>query len=1010
MSDAKVYLLGHARLESEYTSWSFQLDRRLQLLAHLALQQVWVPRAQLQTLLWPDCPAPMIQNRFRQLLSRIRELTQLPPLEMERARLRWQIRTDVSEFEEAVHQGRWQEALDHYGGPFLEGMDADGEYSSWLEGERMRLAGLWRGAILKRAEQFEQQGAHLTAADLLSPLLDGDELDEEALRLQVDAFLQAGGHQRALQACRSFVERLDHHYHLAPSAELAALHQRLQGGPQGTSEQPWTRASGPAATSFHFPDLPMRPGPCIGRDRETAEITLHLSRPECRLLTLTGPGGTGKTRLALEAAHLIAEELSRRVCFVKLEALTTSAQIMPAVAEALCLPLAGPGDAAEQVTRVFADHETLLVLDNFEHLLDGAGVVLTLLQECPRLRVLITSRESLDLEAEWLLPINGLDCPDAGTTDHTTGRYYDAVLMFLDRARRTWPAFDPGPTGFPDLATICQLVGGSPLGLELAAAWVRFLPLHEIVLELQQNLDFLDSARCSVNDRHRSLRGVFTHSWRRLSPAQQQVLCRLSVFQGGFRLPGARQVAAASAPVLAELVSKSLVQLGPDGCYQVHALIRQYLTEHLQASPEDWRRAHHLHSDYYFSLLSKHVRTVEEGGEPHTLGALGEELENLRAGWSWMLTASSPGELRPLLTRWAQFCEWQAGFQEGVRSFTEAVHLLTRRGHDVQEVLGDALLQQAWFTLRQGQTAAAQAMALQGLAFTTPGDQAAMNAHHVLGTVGHATGQYEESATHYRRAAELASAPALASQRAAFLTSLSGEVAALGRYDEARQHVAEAQRLYRALGMHTRLASTLAMQGHLATLDGQLDHAQAVLEEGLTLARKYDGYVRVLHVLHCLAEVAFCRGDYAQARRLCEEQLTLVQSENNEVFGLAALLLLSRISGALRADLSARAFFDRGLRLALSSGKWPRVMEGLVYLAEWRVSRGQPLEAAPYCCAALDHPATEDRFKRLAAHLLASIEGHESAHPPSETRVNIQGTTLESLIAQALFHLGQIAS
>ncbi|WP_185974673.1 ATP-binding protein [Deinococcus detaillensis] len=979
-------------------------------MAYLALQQVWVPRAQLQTLLWPDCPAPLIQNRFRQLLSRIRKLTQLPPLEIERIRLRWHIRTDMSEFEEAVHQGRWQEALDHYGGPFLEGMDADGEYSSWLERERARLAGLCRVAVIKRAEQFGQQGAHLAAADLLSPLLDGDELDEEALSLQVDAFLQAGGHQRALQACRSFVERLDYEYHLAPSAELAALQQRIQSGPQNTSEQLWMRASTPAATTFRFPDLPMRPGPCIGRDMEIAEITVYLSRPECRMLTLTGPGGIGKTRLALEAAHLAAEEASECVCFVRLEALTTSAQIVPAVAEALRLPLAGPADAAEQVTRVFADNQTLLVLDNFEHLLDGAGVVLTLLQACPRLRLLITSRESLDLEPEWLVPINGLDCPDAGTTDHTTGQYYDAVLMFLDRARRTWPAFAPGPAEFPHLATICQLVGGSPLGLELAAAWVRFLPLHEIVVELQQNLDFLDSARRGVNERHRSLRGVFTHSWRLLSPAQQQVLCHLSVFRAGFRLPGARQVATASAKVLADLVSKSLVQLGPDGRYQVHTLIRQYLAEHLQASPEDWRRVHNLHSDHYFSLLFKEGKTVEERGEPYTLGALDEELENLRAAWSWALTAGSPGELRPSLTRWAQFCEWQAGFQEGVRSFTEAVHLLTRRGHDVQEVLGDALMQQAWFTLHQGQTVAAQALALQGLAFTAPGDQTPMSAHRVLGIVDHAIGQYEESATHYRRAAELASAPALASQRAAFLTNLSGEVAALGRYDEARKYVVEAQKLYRTLDMKAGLASTLAMQGHLATLAGQLDQAQAVLEEGLTLARKYDGYVRVLHVLHCLAEVAFCRSDYAQARRLCEEQLALVQSQDNEVFSVAALLLLSRISGALRADLKARAFFDRGLRLALSSGKWPRVLEGLVYLAEWRVNQGQPLEAVLYCRAALDHPATEDRFRRLAAHLLASIEDYEVAQTPSETRVTTQVLTLESLIAQALFHLGQTTS
>ena len=1007
MSDVKVYLLGSARLESEHTSWSFQPDQRLQLLAHLALQQVWVPRTQLQVLLWPDDPAPLVQNRFRQLLSRIRELAGLSLLEMERTRLRWHIRTDVSEFEEAANAGRWQEALNQYGGPFLDGMDVDGEYRSWLEGERARLAGLWRVAVIKRAEQLGQQGAHLAAADLLSPLLNGEELDEEALRLQVEAFLQAGGHQRALQAYSAFLERLNDEYHLGPSAELTVLSQRIQGSREGSPDRYETPSSSPAAAPVRFPDLPTRPGPCIGRDQEISQIAQHLSRPECRLLTLTGPGGIGKTRLALEAAHLAAEDASERVCFVRLEALTTSAQIIPAVAETLRLPLTGQGDAAEQVARVLAEYRTLLVFDNFEHLLDGAEVVLILLQACPRLRVLVTSRESLDLESEWLLPISGLHCPGAGTTDHTTGQYYDAVLMFLDRARRAWPAFDPGPEGITDLAAICRLVAGSPLGLELAAAWVRSLPIHEIVVELRQNLDFLDSARRGGNERHRSLRGVFTHSWQLLSPAQQQVLCRLSVFRAGFQLPAARQVASATAAILAGLVSKSLIQLGPDGRYQVHALIRQYLTEHLQASPEDWRDVHLLHGRHYLSLLSSAVELVEERGEPQTLGALDEELENLRAAWSWALAASAPEELRSVLARWAQFCNLRASFQEGVRSFAEAVHHLTRRGLDVQEVLGEALLQQGWFTLRQGQTAAAQVLALQGLALTSPGGQAAMDAHHVLGAVGHATGQYEESARHYRLAAELSGTPALASQRASFLTGLSGEVAALGRYDEASVYIAEAQTLYRDLGLQAGLASTLAMQGHLAMLAGHLDQAQAVLEEGLMLARKYDGYLRILHLLHCLAEVAFCRDDYARARQFCEEQLALVQSRDNEVLGLAALMLLARISGTLRADLTARAFFDRGFRLALSSGKWPRVLEGLVYLAEWYISRGRPLEAEPYCQAALDHPATEDRFKRLAAHLLTVIKGHRFTTTPPEAQLNSQGLALESLVARALSQLGQ---
>ncbi len=246
----------------------------------------------------------------------------------------------------------------------------------------------------------------------------------------------------------------------------------------------------------------------MGRELELSEVSELLAQPECRLVTVVGPGGIGKTRLALQTAQdrLEAGEFVDGVVFVPLEAVTSVSSIPAVVADALGLTLSGQEDTWSGVLRSLEETGLLLVLDNFEQLLEGTPLVVELLDSCAQLKLLITSRERLSLEQEWVFPVEGLTYPGEGTTLERAA-YFEAVLLFLQRARRIRHGFSLTPETLPAVIRICQLVDGMPLAIELAASWLRSLPMHDIVSELEGSIDLLAVPAGDVPGRHRSVRG-----------------------------------------------------------------------------------------------------------------------------------------------------------------------------------------------------------------------------------------------------------------------------------------------------------------------------------------------------------------------------------------------------------------------------------------------------------------------------------------------------------------------
>jgi|GEM_PF-3643323 len=442
----------------------------------------------------------------------------------------------------------------------------------------------------------------------------------------------------------------------------------------------------PATSPAH---LPVPALSFIGREAELAKVTSQLTDKNCRLLTILGPGGVGKTRLAIQAASQVeAKNFRDGIYFVSLESLAAPEFIVPAVAAALQVALQNPQTAKEQLLTYLRSKQLLLVLDNFENLMESVDWVTETLRACREVKILATSRERLNLEEEWVVSLEGFPVPDESAP--ATFETNSAVQLFLQRAHRAQSSLRLTQADQPAIGRICRLVDGMPLALELAAAWTKMLSPAEIAAQIERDLDFLNSTLRNVPERHRSLRAVFEGSWKLLTEDERRILCLLSVFRGGFRREAAAQVLSLKSEArsqdaearsqksevesgkwqvtedkstisnqqslapspqspdprvlefellekLSALMDKSLLRITASGRYEQHPLTHQYATEKLAAAPDEKAAVEERHARYYANFLQKQVTRLKGkgAGQAEALEEIQAEIDNIRAAWRW---------------------------------------------------------------------------------------------------------------------------------------------------------------------------------------------------------------------------------------------------------------------------------------------------------------------------------------------------------------------------------------
>jgi len=623
MAHLDIQLLGSLQISLDGNPLTgFATDKARALLAYLALESGHPQRRDaLATLLWPDQPDNKARQNLRQTLLYLRqslredECAETPLLLVNRDTVQFNpagdYTLDVAQFEALSHacqqhRHRRRESCR----PCLQRLEA---MAALYRGEFLEHFFLGDSTLFEEWATLKREWLHREAIEALFTLTDyhtrrGDlararqaawqqvELEpwrEEAHRQLMRLLAMEGERSAALAQYETCRRILAQELGVEPMAETTSLFEAIKR--EEIQAEPPANGLPPAPTRF------------VGRETELAELAEWLAAPDCRLVTLVGPGGIGKSRLALQALEEHRGLFAHGVAFVPLDSVTSAEFIAYTIAKALGFSLQGPQSPDEQLLNYLREKEMLLALDNFEHLLQDnaleSSLVEQILSRAPNVILLITSRERLNLREEQVYHLEGLTYPEIDVSSQDA-EHYSAVALFAQCAQRADRRFALDAGVLPNVLRICRLVEGIPLGLELAAAWVDSRACSDIAQEIAANSDMLTTSLRNVDPRHRSLRASFEYSWKLLTDAERACLARLAAFQGGFDRAAATQVAVASATLLAGLIHKSLLHADATGRYTLHPLLHQYIAEKLGASGEA-ATVYAEHARYYTTFLEQ---------------------------------------------------------------------------------------------------------------------------------------------------------------------------------------------------------------------------------------------------------------------------------------------------------------------------------------------------------------------------------------------------------------------
>jgi predicted ATPase/transcriptional regulator with XRE-family HTH domain len=644
-------------------------------------------------------------------------------------------------------------------------------------------------------------------------------------------------------------------------------------------------------------NLPASLTPLIGREHEVAILKQQLSDPACRLLTLTGPGGVGKTRLAIEVAQQIKDTFPHGVFFVPLAGIAGAEFILPSVAEAVGYTLSGVEQPQIKLFNFLKGKCILLVLDNLEHLLEGVEILSDLLQHSPGLKILATSREPLSLRIEWTVTVQGLPVPDDLHLENLEAN--SAVALFTQRARQGKFDFVLDEQDLPYVERICQLVEGLPLGLEIAATWVRTLSCREIAREIESNIDFLTTAARDIPQRHHSMRAVFDYSWTLLTGQEQQVLMRLSVFKGGFTREAAGQVAGATLQLLTALVDKSLIWHSVHQRFELHELIRQYAHEQLVRSGR-LEETRNWHWKFFLTFAEESRAMLRSSSQTEWLNRLEDDHDNLRAALEWSLRYEHVKEFSDERER-----AIQASFK-----FAGALYVFWRlHNHwsEGREWLQRALSQPARQTVTRERARALNALVLlsaeqadlqkaRHLAEQNLEVARELREPHILARAHHAgaivlwkqkdfLGAHEACDLAAQLFRGLGNRPSLA----ACLQSLGRIAMNQNKLEQAQIYLGQSEEIFQEFSNTIELNAVLSDLGLLAYLRSDFSAARSYLETSLKHFRAAGNISGIEMSLNRLGDVARCEGDYQEAERLYTECMA-IYSESGDQDEIASLL------------------------------------------------------------------------------------------------------------------------
>jgi predicted ATPase len=743
-------------------------------------------------------------------------------------------------------------------------------------------------------------------------------------------------------------------------------------------------------------------------------IAQQIQNPACRLLTLTGPGGVGKTRLALEAAHQLRETFQDDACFVSLVGTRESEFIIPAIADALGFAFSGATELKVQLFNYLREKHVLLILDNLEHLLNGVELLDELLESDPHVKLLTTSREHLNLRTEWVFEVQGLPIPS--NVEWNNLQTNSAVALFLQRAKQVNLNFISAPGDLPDITRICQLVEGLPLGLELAGSWVRAMSLKEIAREIERNVDFLTTSARDVPERHRSIRAVFDHSWNLLSDEERRVMRQLSVFRGGFTREAAEQVINTTLPLLSALVDKSLVWRSEKDRYALHQLLRQFSAAHLEAELQKGLAVRARHADYYLRLLQTHEPALQSNHQKEVLATISSDIDNIRSAWEEAVSNRRVDLIRCAAWPLWYIYELRLYFQEGEALFRRGVEMArgwlsaldaSSSGSErvqVESALGTLLAHQAFFSFRQGDRELSLQLFQESISLLRRLDEPSMLAFALAhyGILCWLSGEFEEANRSFSESLPLSNSVHDRWQLALFKTFMGMAVHDRGDHDEAYRLLSEAMQHSRSLGDPRLVALTSGYLSRTAHALGRLAEMNEFLREGLRAAQQINDRIEGGLALERMAFVAESGREHAEPYWLLEESIALSR-ETGDWWSLSRLLIQAGQFALEQGNENlARAHFMEACKAGLAAHVRPNVLSALAGLAILSMQEGDQKRALELALFIQQHPVSTPAARDRAERLCTELEKQFNLRQIEALRSHVKSMSLEMIVQELI--------
>lgn len=763
-------------------------------------------------------------------------------------------------------------------------------------------------------------------------------------------------------------------------------------------------AGRPEEMAGRLPDRLPSPGtPFIGRSEELSALARLLADDTCRLITVTGPGGAGKTRLALRAAEEAGSRFPDGCAFVELAGLP-GAELLPfAIAESLGVTLSRRAEPLADLLDLFREKQLLLVLDNFEHLAAGADILDEILRAAPGVHILATSRERLNLAAETLVPLGGLRL-DRGPDEEG-----DALRLFVTAARRQDVHFQLDAGSQRCAERLCGLLAGNPLAIELAAAWTRVLTCAEILAEVQRDLDILASESPTAPERHRSLRATFDASWRLLSEQERAALTRLSVFQAPFERDAAAVVAEADLPQLRHLVDKSFLTRAENGFLMLD-VVRQYALQRLDANPVDAQTTRKRHLSWFVDVLHSLEQRLMRS-EPSAVTRVAQAMADVRAAWAFACETQDVSALAVGMDGLFCFYEARGWSREGVAAFGRAVDALddaAQAGKPLaRSVLGRLQVRRGALLDRLGEFNEAGVLVKQGLQQAEQLDDGGEVAFALdrLGMIFRAAGAYDQATECHARARDLFDRLNDRHGLGWALAHLGNTALAKGEHDTAASFYTDSLRILREEDDRNGMCVALNNLGYIAIRRKQYDVARRNMGEALSLQAVLGNHRSAAYLLNNLGFAAREAGDYEEAARHLQEGLAISERLGYRGMVAASLTGLAELNVRTGELDHAQSLLRRALQIAGDIGDQPVALEALLTLARLRERRGDTGSAVRVARAVAAHPAVSADTRAEADELIARYAS-TSRTAPTPPAGNLQDFVADALAADPVADTG----